>query len=101
MPAYIIALIHITDRERYSAYMNLAPTVIAAFGGKFIARGGRTTTLEGAPEDRRVVLVEFPTFERAEAFYRSEQHAQMARAREGAATATFILVEGCVPPRSI
>ena len=79
--------------------MKVTPSIIAQFGGNFIARGGKTETLEGPQENRRVVLIEFPTFERASGFYRSEQYAQTKKMRAGAATATFILADGWTPPK--
>jgi len=101
MPAYIIAFVEVTDRERYAEYMKVTPSVIAQFGGKFIARGGRTETLEGPEEKRRAVLIEFPSFDQASAFYHSEQYQQTKKMRAGAATATFILVDGWTPPAAV
>jgi uncharacterized protein (DUF1330 family) len=94
MPAYIIVLADVTDPERYAEYTKLTPSVVAQFGGRFIARGGRTETLEGATERRRVVLLEFPSFELASAFYRSHEYQRAKLLRDGAADATFVLVEG-------
>jgi len=99
MPAYIIAFVDVTDRDRYAEYMKVTPSIIAEFGGKFIARGGKAETLEGPRENRRVVLIEFPTFELASGFYRSEQYVETKKMRAGAATATFILVDGWTPPK--
>src|SRR5688572_19951689 len=59
MPAYIIVLADVTDPEQYAQYTKVTPSVVAHFGGRFVARGGRTETLEGPPETRRVVLIEF------------------------------------------
>ncbi len=98
MPAYVIGFVSVTDRDQYAEYMKATPSIIARFGGRFIARGGRTQTLEGPEETRRVVILEFPTFDQAIAFYHSEQYEQAKKLRAQAATATFILVEGWVPP---
>ena len=100
MAAYIMAFVDVTDRDRYAEYMKVTPTVVAQFGGKFIARGGKTETLEGPQENRRVVLIEFPTYDLARGFYHSEQYERTKQLRAGAATATFILVEGWPPPTS-
>jgi uncharacterized protein (DUF1330 family) len=97
MPAYIIVLADVTDRERYAEYVKATPAVVARFGGRFIARGGRTRTLEGPTETRRTVVLEFPTFEQAEAFYQSEAYQQVKQLRAGAANATFLLVDGYAP----
>jgi len=40
---------------------------VEAFGGRFIARGGKQTVLEGQWQNPRTVIVEFPTREAAEA----------------------------------
>ena len=80
--------------------MKVTPSIIAQFGGKFIARGGRTETLEGPQENRRVVLIEFPTFELASGFYHSQQYERTKTMRAGAATATFVLVDGWMPSKT-
>ena len=98
MAAYIIDLADVTDRERYGDYAKATPAVVAQFGGRFIARGGRTRTLEGPTETRRTVILEFPTFEQAEAFYQSETYQRVKELRAGAANATFLLVDGYTPP---
>lgn len=94
MPAYLIVLADVTDAQQYAAYAERTPDVVARFGGRFIARAGRTETLEGPAERRRVVLIEFPTFEQARAFYESQEYARVKALREGAATASFILTDG-------
>lgn len=97
MPAYIIVLADVTDPERYAAYTKVTPSVVAQFGGRFIARGGRTETLEGPEERRRVVVLEFPSYELALAFYQSHDYQRAKRLRDGAAEATFVLVDGYRP----
>jgi uncharacterized protein (DUF1330 family) len=94
MPAYIIARIHVTDWERYRQYTQATPAAIQKFGGRFIVRGGETTTLEGPPETARLVIIEFPSLDRAKAFYHSEEYSRARKLREGAATGQFLAVEG-------
>jgi uncharacterized protein (DUF1330 family) len=92
--AYIVVQIDISNPEQYGEYMKVTPGLIAKFGGRFIARGGRSVTLEGPPARSRVVLVEFPSFERAQEFYNSSEYEAARKMRAGAATAQFVLVEG-------
>ena len=94
MPAYIIARVQVTDMQRYAEYMKVTPDIIAEFGGRFIARGGESVTLEGPEETNRVVLIEFPTLVAAKNFYHSEQYRQTKILREGAATAQFYAIDG-------
>ena len=95
MPAYIIGRVEITDSARYAEYMSATPALIARFGGKFVVRGGDVVTLEGPPETRRVVVIEFPTLDQAKAFYNSEGYLQAKKLRDGAAVAQFIAINGC------
>ena len=91
---YIIAIVNVSDQAKYAEYMKLSPSVIEHFGGRFVARAGNTKVLEGARVSGRVVIVEFPSFERAEQFYDSAEYQAARKLREGAATAQFILIEG-------
>lgn len=65
MPAYIIVEISIHDPKGYEEYKKLAPASIAASGGEFLIRGGKTETLEGDWTPERIVVVEFPDMETA------------------------------------
>lgn len=92
--AYVIVQVDVTNTQQYGEYTKLSPGIIEKFGGRFMARGGRTATLEGPPARGRVVVVEFPSFERAQEFYNSPEYQAAKKVRDGAATAQFVLVEG-------
>jgi uncharacterized protein (DUF1330 family) len=94
MTAYIIARVTVTDPEKYETYKALAPAVIAAHGGRYVVRGGAMKILEGEPDSRRVVVLEFPTVEAAEAFYTSAEYETARQKRRGAAEMQMILVDG-------
>ena len=94
MAAYIIARVNVRDWGAYREYMRHTPRVIQKFGGRFIARGGEMVTLEGPEETLRVVLIEFPSIERAKAFYNSPDYARTKRLREGGGEAQFVALDG-------
>jgi uncharacterized protein (DUF1330 family) len=94
MSAYLIARIQVTNWEQYRKYTQATPGAIAKYGGRFVVRGGETVTLEGAEETGRIVVIEFPDLDRAEAFYSSDEYQAAKSLREGAATGQFVLVEG-------
>ena len=94
MAAYMMAKIEITDPVQYAKYVAATPGVIARFGGKFIARGGETVTLEGPEERRRVAIVEFPSLEKIKEFYNSPDYREVMKLREGAATVSLVAIEG-------
>jgi uncharacterized protein (DUF1330 family) len=90
---YWIAHVDITDPERYRQYAEAAPDVIAAHGGRFLARAGKFQQMEGSGRSRNVVT-EFPSFEDAVKCWNSPGY-QAARAkREGAGDVDIVIVEG-------
>jgi uncharacterized protein (DUF1330 family) len=97
MKAYWIAHVDVSDPERYQQYTQRAPAAFAAFGGKLLARGGRSEAMEGRATPQRSVVIEFESYEQAVACYRSEQYQAACRYRQGVAQAEVIIVEGCTP----
>jgi len=91
--AYILVQVNVTNPQQYAEYAKLSPGIIEKFGGRFVARGGRAETLEGTPAPSRIVIVEFPSYERAREFYNSAEYQAARKLRAGAATAQFVLVE--------
>ena len=94
MAGYLIARVDVSDWLRYREYMRHTPRVIAQFGGHFIVRGGEHITVEGPQETNRLVVIEFPTFEQAKAFYESPEYKSIKKFRDGAGHAQFVIVDG-------
>jgi uncharacterized protein (DUF1330 family) len=94
MPAYLIARVEVRDPAAYEEYKRLAAAAIEKYEGRYRARGGAMVTLEGQEEQSRVVIVEFPSLERANAWYRSPEYQKAIAARSGCAQGQFVLVEG-------
>ena len=97
MPAYLIARVDVTDRERYRHYLNATPSSIEKYGGTAIARSTEPITLEGSEETRRIVILQFPNVENAKEFYHSPEYQEARKLREGAAVGELIVVEGIAP----
>jgi uncharacterized protein (DUF1330 family) len=95
MPAYWVARAKINDPAEYKKYTDLVPAILAKYGGKVMARGGRFEIMEGPDKFRRFVVVEFPTFEQAVACFKSpEYNAAAAFRRSGAGEVETIIVDG-------
>ncbi|HEV7134665.1 MAG TPA: DUF1330 domain-containing protein [Gaiellaceae bacterium] len=94
MPAYVIVDADVSDMDAYQAYLAASPGAIASGGGRFIARGGKTVTLEGEWHPRRVVVLEFESLEAARQWYASEDYQTAKGLREGIAELKMIAVEG-------
>jgi uncharacterized protein (DUF1330 family) len=97
MAAYIVVDIEVKDPERYEEYKRLAPPSIAAYGGRYLVRGGPVERLEGSWTPRRFVVLEFPSAERARAWWNSPEYAPAKALRHATANAHMVLVEGGGP----
>jgi len=92
--AYLVVDIEIHDRERYETYKRMAPPSIAQYGGRYLTRGGDTAVLEGEWKPKRFVILEFPTMERARAWWSSPEYAEAKALRQSIATTRMVLTEG-------
>lgn len=94
MPAYVVLEVEVQDPKIYERYKELAPPAIAAYGGRYLVRGGRVETLEGSWEPSRLVLLEFPTVEQARSWWDSREYAAGKKLRQSCAHTEMVLVEG-------
>ena len=94
MSAYVVVDIDIRDPEAYKEYIRLAPASIRLYGGKYIARGGRTEVLEGNWVPKRLVIVEFDSVDRARQWLDSPEYAPARAIRQAAAGADMVAIEG-------
>jgi uncharacterized protein (DUF1330 family) len=94
MPAYLLTLITVTDPEMFREYRKLALPAVTQYGGRFLARDGARTILEGKFDANRFVLIEFPSTERARVFYDSPEYQVAREKRIGGADFNMIVVEG-------
>jgi uncharacterized protein (DUF1330 family) len=94
MSAYIIANIDVTDPQQYEEYKRLSTLAMQAHGAEVCIRGGAVEVLEGDWSPRRVVMLKFPSMEKARAFDKSVEYERARQARQGAAVMRMILVEG-------
>jgi uncharacterized protein (DUF1330 family) len=97
MPAYVIVEIDVKDPAKYERYKQMAPPAIAAFGGRYLARGGACHTLEGTWAPKRLVILEFPSVEKAKQWCASAEYGPAKAVRQASATAEMVVVEGLAP----
>lgn len=94
MPAYVILDINVNDPDLFEEYKKLAPATIEAYGGKYIARGGKVETLEGDWTPNRIVILEFDNSETAKNWLNSPEYREARAMRLQAAMSQSIVVEG-------
>ena len=95
MPAYWVARGIIKDPVEYKKYAERVPAIIARYGGKVLARGGRYQILEGPQKFQRFVVIEFPSLEQAVACHDSPEYQEASAFRKGGAgEVELVIVEG-------
>ena len=94
MSAYVVIEIIVNNPKGYEEYKRLAPTSIAAYGGKYIVRGGRAENLEGNWQPNRIVILEFESVKKARQWLDSEEYQEAKELRHNYATSNTIVVEG-------
>lgn len=97
MCAYVIVEIKVTDPILYEEYKKLAPPIVAAFGGKYLARGGRMVSMEGNWQPERLVILEFASVEAAERWANSPEYAPVRAMRLAATDSRLVILDGVTP----
>lgn len=92
--AYLLGSIHMTDPDKYAPYAAQAPGALAATGGAYMARGGRSRSVEGGMDLDRMVIVAFESTDDLRAFYDGEDYAPLIPIRQSASDSNIVIVEG-------
>jgi uncharacterized protein (DUF1330 family) len=94
MTAYVILDIKVTDTVRYENYKELAAPAVELYGGKYLARGGKTETLEGGWSPARLVILQFENSEQAKRWLDSTEYSEARALRHETATSNTVVIEG-------
>lgn len=95
MAAYWLARCRISDPVEYKKYTDLVPGILAQYGGKVLARGGKYQIMEGPQDFHRFVVIEFPTHKDAVNCFESPEYVRAAAFRRaGAGVVENVIVEG-------
>lgn len=94
MAAYVIADLEVTDPARFAEYRQRVPATLAAYGGRFLIRGGAHEVVEGSWHPRRLVVLEFPSLARARRWYDSEEYREAKAMRLAASNGNLVFVDG-------
>ena len=95
---YWIARVDVHDPEAYRVYLAANGAVFEKFGARFLVRGGTSEQVEGKGRQRNVVL-EFPSYERALACYRSPEYQENIKRRLAHSVGDILIIEGYDGPQ--
>jgi uncharacterized protein (DUF1330 family) len=93
---YVIGEIEVINQQDYSSYGPGLPATLAKYGGRFLARGGTTESLEGEPP-KRIVVLAFDTPDAAEKWYASPEYSAIKPIRQRSTKSRVFVVEGIAP----
>lgn len=94
MSAYVIADVEVLDSAAYEEYRQQVPATIAAFGGRYLVRGGVLKVLEGDWSPKRCVILEFPSMAQLKAWYDSPAYVPLRAIRQRSTKSSLVMVEG-------
>jgi uncharacterized protein (DUF1330 family) len=94
MTAYMIAQVKVHDTETYDTYRTGVAPTLEPYGGEFIVRGGQIDVVEGEQEFPRMVIIKFPSMEKAHAWHDCPEYMELAKIRHAAAESRVLIVEG-------
>lgn len=94
MPAYLISIVQLHDRERFKAYAQASAGAAAKLGARYLLKAPNAVLLEGAlGAGAFVVVEEWPDRQTIETWRASPEFAEMKKLREGLADVNCLMVE--------
>ena len=94
MTAYVISDVDPRDPALVAEYRTLAEATITRYGGRYIVRSNTVDAVEGGWTPTHIVVVEFPSLDRAREWYRSPEYAEAMKVRLRALNRRLIFVDG-------
>jgi uncharacterized protein (DUF1330 family) len=95
MAAYVIGAISgVTDPAGFTGYQKLAIPTVAKYGGKVIVGGNKIEVADGIWSPVGVVVLEFPSLQRAKEWYNSPEYKPLVSRRKASSTSGVIFVDG-------
>tara|TARA_Y100001970_G_C14069568_1_gene768629 strand:+ start:761 stop:1051 length:291 start_codon:yes stop_codon:yes gene_type:complete len=91
---YVIAQLKIINPESYKEYIEKVTDVIKKFGGEYLARGGEHQVFEGEDNFPRIIILKFPSYEKALEWYNSEEYKPIKDIRLKNSVGSNIIIRG-------
>ena len=94
MPAYFVVELETTNLAGMEPYRAAVGATLAQYGGRFLARGGATELIEGGPEPKRIVILEFTDPAALKRWYNSSEYQKILPLRLANSTSRGFIVDG-------
>lgn len=86
--------VQVNDAKKLEAYKEKAAPLVAKYDGKYIILGGQFSVVEGNWRPTFFVMIEFPSYEKANQWYHSDEYRELKALRLSAVESNGIIVEG-------
>ena len=97
-PGYVVVEVAVTDKDGYAKeFIPPAAKAIEEGGGKYVVRGGKTTSFQGTPPASRVVVLQFESMDKAQAWWDSPGRKNSQPIGDKYATFRIFAAEGATP----
>ncbi|MGA8614021.1 MAG: DUF1330 domain-containing protein [Xanthobacteraceae bacterium] len=98
MPGFYIAEINVRNQDAYmKEFVPAAVKSLQDAGGKFVVRGGNIVVTQGAAPAARIVVLQFPSIDRAQGWWNSQGQKEAQVIGDKYATFRSYIVEGLAP----
>jgi uncharacterized protein (DUF1330 family) len=94
MPAYLLVELEIVDPIGFGEYRKAVVPLVEKYDGKYLAASDRVEALEGDWHPKRIVMIEFPSMQKAKECFGSEEYREPSKIRKRTAKTRMILMEG-------
>ena len=91
---YVIAQLKVTNPENYKVYVEKVTPLVKKFGGEFLVRAGEFQIFDGETNFPRIIILKFPTYEKALEWYNSEEYKPIKQIRLDNSEGTNIIIKG-------
>ena len=91
---YVIAQLKVTNSENYKVYVDKVTPLVNKFGREFLVRASEFKIFDGETNFTRIIILKFPTYEKALEWYNSEEYKPIKQIRLDNSEGTNIIVKG-------
>jgi uncharacterized protein (DUF1330 family) len=94
---YVFAEMEITNWAGLEPYRAAVNDTMGQYGGRFLVRAGAAHLIEGGPEPKTIVILEFPDAASFDGWWNSPEYQKILPSRLENSTARLFTVEGVKP----
>ena len=91
---YVIAQLNVTNPEDYKEYVTKVTPIVEKFGGEYLVRKGEHQCVEGENKYPRIVIIKFPSYDKALEWYNSEEYKPIRQIRLNNSEGSNIIIKG-------